>query len=130
MPVQRISFQSIPVADQDRAISFYQDILGFELQVDAPFEDDWRWIFLSIPGSDSRITFSRPDEIVVKDKPVLALVSDDVDADCVRWREAGVKITNDPQDAPWAPGVRWATIRDSEDNILFVESAASGGQDG
>ena len=118
----RISFQSIPVSDQDRALAFYRDVLKFEVQTDVPYETDWRWIFLRIPGSDSRIQFARTDDIVVRDKPVLALVSDDVDADCAQWGKAGVRITNPPQDAPWAEGVRWATIRDSEENVLFVES--------
>ena len=93
------------------------------MQTDVPYEKGWRWIFLSIPGSDSRIQFARTEDIVVRDKPVLAVVSDDVDADCARWEAAGVAITNEPQEAPWTPGVRWATIRDSEDNVIFVESA-------
>jgi predicted enzyme related to lactoylglutathione lyase len=120
--LKRISFQSIPVDDQDRALAFYRDVLGFGVQTDAPFEQGWRWIFLTIPGSDSRIQFARRADITVRDKPVLALVSDDVDADCTRWAKAGVRVTNPPADAPWMQGVRWATIRDSEDNVIFVES--------
>ena len=89
----RISFQSIPVSDQDRALAFYRDVLGFELQMDVPYEAGWRWIFLRLPGSDSRIQFAHTDDIVVRDKPVLALVSDDVDADCARWRTA-VRISS------------------------------------
>jgi catechol 2,3-dioxygenase-like lactoylglutathione lyase family enzyme len=56
MALKRISFQSIPVDDQDRALAFYRDVLGFAVQTDAPFEPGWRWIFLTIPGSDSRST--------------------------------------------------------------------------
>lgn len=123
MALQRISFQSVPVDDQDRALAFYRDILGLEVQVDAPYEEGWRWIFLKFPGSHDRLQFARRADITVVDKPVLALVSDDVDADCARWAGLGVTITNQPQEAPWAPGVRWATIRDSEDNVIFVESA-------
>jgi predicted enzyme related to lactoylglutathione lyase len=120
--LKRISFQSIPVDDQDRALAFYRDVLGFAVQTDVPYEGDWRWIFLTIPGSEGRIQFARRADITVRDKPVLALVSDDVDADCAAWASRGVRVTNPPADAPWMPGVRWATIRDSEDNLLFVES--------
>ena len=49
MALKRISFQSIPVDDQDRALAFYCDILGFEVHTDAPFDDGWRWVFLTIP---------------------------------------------------------------------------------
>ncbi len=123
MALKRISFQSIPVKDQDRALAFWRDAMGCEVQVDAPYEDGWRWIFMTIPGSDSRLQFARAGQITAAEgTPVLALVSDDVDADCARWREMGVAIVNGPGDAPWMQGVRWVLIRDSEDNLIFVES--------
>jgi catechol 2,3-dioxygenase-like lactoylglutathione lyase family enzyme len=122
MVLTRISFQAIPVDNQDRALAFYRDVLGLEVQTDAPYEEGWRWIFLRIPGSDSRITFARRGEISYGDKPVLALVSDDVDADCAAWAALRVRIASPPADAPWMQGVRWATIRDSEGNLIFVES--------
>lgn len=124
MSLKRISFQSIPVTDQDRALAFYRDVMGMDVQVDAPYLEGWRWIFLGIPGSDSRITFCRPDEIVAKEgTPVLALVCDDVDADSARWKAAGAEIAQGPGDAPWADGVRWVLITDSEGNLVFAESA-------
>jgi predicted enzyme related to lactoylglutathione lyase len=126
MALKRISFQSIPVDDQDRALAFYRDVLGFEVHTDAPMEKDWRWIFLIIPGAETRLQFAKRQDITVHDKPALALTTEDIDADCARWAKAGVTITNQPQDAPWLPGVRWATIRDSEDNILFIESLKEG----
>ncbi len=122
--ISHIGFQSIPVEDQDRALDFYRDVLGFAVQTDAAYEDDWRWIFLTLPGARTRLHFARAGEITVKDKPVLCLVCDDVDAAVATWREADVTIVNDPQDAPWQPNIRWATIRDSEDNLIFVESKA------
>ena len=122
MSVRRISFQSIPVDDQDRALAFYRDVLGFAVQTDLPYGEGWRWIFLTVPGSESRIQFARWTDIVVNDKPVLALVCDDVDADCLAWTRAGAEIVTAPGDAPWMAGVRWAMIRDSEGNLVFVES--------
>lgn len=122
MAIERISFVSIPVDDQDRAVAFYVEHLGFDVHTDAPFGENWRWIFLTRPGADTRLHFASRADMTIRDKPALALVSDDVDADCARWRNAGVVVTNEPQDAPWQPGVRWATIRDTEDNVIFIES--------
>jgi predicted enzyme related to lactoylglutathione lyase len=122
MALRRISFQSIPVDDQDRALAFYRDVLGFAVQTDAPYEAGWRWIFLTIPGSDSRIRFARRADIAVRDKPALALVCDDVDTDCAAWSAKGAEVASAPADAPWMAGVRWATLRDSEGNLIFVES--------
>lgn len=123
MALERISFQSIPVDDQDRALAFYRDVLGMDVQTDAPFEDGWRWIFLTIPGSEGRIQFARRRQFdVAEGTPVLALVSGDADADCDAWYRRGARIAQEPADAPWMEGVRWALIRDSEDNLVFVES--------
>ena len=120
--LQRIAFQSIPVDDQDRAIAFYTDILGMKVHTDVPYGDDWRWVFLEIPGAETRLQFAKREEITLHETPLLALVSDNIDADCARWRKQKVDITHGPDDAPWQPGVRWATIHDSEGNTLFIES--------
>ncbi|MEY9952764.1 VOC family protein [Leifsonia sp. EB34] len=41
----------IPVADQDVALAFYRDVLGFDVRVDAPLPTGGRWIMLAPPGS-------------------------------------------------------------------------------
>jgi len=122
MAIKRIQFQSIPVADQDRALAFYTDHLGFDVHTDAPFSEIWRWIFLTIPRAETRLHFAEMKDMDIHDKPALCLACDDVDAECARLGAAGVNITNQPQDAPWAPGVRWATVRDTEDNVILLES--------
>lgn len=122
MTISRINFLSVPVADQDRALGFYTKHLGFEVQVDAPYAENWRWIFLTLPNSETRLQFARQSEITFTDIPALTLVSDDVDAECTRLNAAGIAIKDSPADAPWAPGVRWAMIRDTEDNLILLES--------
>jgi len=123
MAIQRVNFTSIPVADQDRALSFYRDNLGFDVQLDAPYAVDWRWIFMALPNSRTRLHFARQSELRWQDgMPALALVSDNVDDDAARFRDAGVEITHGPEDTPWAEGARYLMIRDSEGNIVFMES--------
>lgn len=47
-----VSTIGIPVSDQDRALAFYRDVLGFEVRVDAPLPQlGSRWIMLAPPGS-------------------------------------------------------------------------------
>lgn len=122
MTIQRINFQSIPVEDQDRAIAFYRDQLGFSVQVDAPYEEGWRWIFMTLPGAETRLQFAKPGEVVHKDRPALCLVSDDVDAEAERLKSQGIEPTQGPADAPWAEGVRWLLIQDTENNSILLES--------
>ena len=44
--VNKISTVVIPVADQERAIEFYTQKLGFEKRIDVPFgpEEGYRWV--------------------------------------------------------------------------------------
>ena len=128
MALKRISFQSIPVDDQDRALAFYRDILGFEVHTDAPFDDGWRWVFLTIPGAETRLQFAKRSDITVHDKPALALACDDVDAECVRWRDAGVNVTNEPRmphGNPACAGRRYATAK----TIIPVHRILEGGHE-
>ncbi|MGO4594210.1 VOC family protein [Leifsonia sp. 2TAF2] len=47
-----VSTIGIPVADQDRALAFYRDVLGLEVRVDAPVPQlGGRWIMLGASGS-------------------------------------------------------------------------------
>jgi catechol 2,3-dioxygenase-like lactoylglutathione lyase family enzyme len=47
--IKGITFASVPVVNQDRALEFYTKKLGLRIITDAPFSDDQRWI-----GSASR----------------------------------------------------------------------------
>ena len=40
-----INFTSVAVDDQDRAMAFYTEKLGFTVDTDNPYDEGWRWIF-------------------------------------------------------------------------------------
>ena len=46
--ITHLKFASIPVTDQDRALAFYTEKLGFRVVTDSPFTHDQRWIELRI----------------------------------------------------------------------------------
>jgi catechol 2,3-dioxygenase-like lactoylglutathione lyase family enzyme len=48
---------SVPISDQDRAIKFYRDKLGFKVIRDNPFDEDRRWVEVS-PSPDAQTTIS------------------------------------------------------------------------
>ena len=50
MSISQIRTVAIPVADQERSLAFYTEILGFEKTLDAPFGPGQRWIEVSPPG--------------------------------------------------------------------------------
>ena len=120
-----IHFQTLGATDQARAVAFYRDRLGFEVERDAPYGQD-RWIFLALPGARTMLHIDKVDVMRPQDKPALVLACDDVDADCAALNAAGVPIHSGPDDAPWEPGTRWAMIHDSEGNLILLQTV--GGQ--
>ena len=58
--IRGIKIVSIPVTDQDRAMKFYTEKMGFKVATDQAFGPDRRWIELLIPGSDVNLALSRP----------------------------------------------------------------------
>jgi len=54
--VSRIGTVIIPVADQERAIRFYCETLGFEKRTDMPFGDNYRWVEVAPAGSGDTAT--------------------------------------------------------------------------
>jgi catechol 2,3-dioxygenase-like lactoylglutathione lyase family enzyme len=85
---------AIPVSDQERAVRFYVDRLGFEVRLDVPMGDGGRWVQVAPRGGrvavalvaagdgapvgvDTRITFATSDAEADRS----ALVGCGVDAD-------------------------------------------------
>ena len=55
-PITDVRTVGIPVTDQDRALEFYLEKLGFEKRLDAPLEEfDGRWIEVAPPGATTTI---------------------------------------------------------------------------
>jgi catechol 2,3-dioxygenase-like lactoylglutathione lyase family enzyme len=45
----------IPVSDQDKAVTFFVDTLGFEKRLDARVSDTLRWITVAAPGASTSV---------------------------------------------------------------------------
>jgi len=120
-----IHFQSLPVTDMARALGFYRDTMGFEVERDDPYGES-RWIFMRIPGARTLLHFEQVDRVVLGETPALILATNDVDATCSELRERGADIAREPADAPWAPGTRWAYVNDSEGNLVLIQAIGKG----
>jgi catechol 2,3-dioxygenase-like lactoylglutathione lyase family enzyme len=81
----------VPVSDQDRALEFYLDKLGFEKRVDTPFGEGERWVEVAPPGAATTIAIVPPregDPTGIETR--VAFASDDIDADHANLRARGV----------------------------------------
>jgi catechol 2,3-dioxygenase-like lactoylglutathione lyase family enzyme len=60
--VNNLGVAMFSVADQDAAIAFYTEKLGFELRADVPFGEhgDMRWVEVAPPGSTARLALNPP----------------------------------------------------------------------
>jgi lactoylglutathione lyase len=51
----------VSVADQDRALDFYVDVLGFDKTMDAPISPTMRWIEVAPPGASTSLALTAAD---------------------------------------------------------------------
>lgn len=93
MTTHKIAIVSIPVSDQQTALRFYRDILGFEVRSDNPFMgDNARWIEVAPVGSPTTLALVTWFENMQPGGVTgLVLESDDIDADVAALRERGME---------------------------------------
>jgi catechol 2,3-dioxygenase-like lactoylglutathione lyase family enzyme len=60
--VTQVGTVMLPVADQDRAIEFYAEKLGFELRADTPFGNGDRWVEVAPVGAATTVALVLPME--------------------------------------------------------------------
>lgn len=119
--VNKIANVVVPVADQDGALAFYVDKLGFEKRVDLPFGDSYRWIEVGLPGQDTTIALAPPPEgTTAGDRQTgISLQTDDIDGYYAQLKDSGIDV--DPEIMRMGGGVPpmfW--FRDLEGNVLLA----------
>jgi catechol 2,3-dioxygenase-like lactoylglutathione lyase family enzyme len=81
----------VPVTDQDRALEFYVDKLGFEKRTDTPYGDGERWLEVAPPGAATTIALVPPREGESAGiETHVGLTTEDIDADHADLRDRGV----------------------------------------
>lgn len=107
----------IPVKDQDRALAFYRDTLGFDVLMDAAYGEGERWIEVAPTGAPTSIALvpERAGNPAGVDTGV-RLVSGDASADHDRLRGNGVDVDAEVQPFP----VPMFRFRDPDANQLYV----------
>ncbi len=86
----------IPVSDQDAAIAFYREKLGFSLTSDTPYGDGQRWVEVTPPGGGTALALVPPMGSYEAGRMTgVALTSPDPRADHEELRGNGVDV--DPE---------------------------------
>lgn len=130
-----IAYCSVFVDDQDRALRFYTDVLGFVLKHDVPLGGP-RWLTVTAAGDpDGTELLLEPDghpavgpykrALVADGIPATAFAVDDVHAEIRRLREQhDVRVVQEP--VPMGPQTV-AVIDDTCGNLIQLFSAAPAG---
>jgi catechol 2,3-dioxygenase-like lactoylglutathione lyase family enzyme len=117
----KIATVIIPVADQDGAVDFYVNKLGFEKRVDVPFGNGYRWIEVGLGTESTTIALAPPPQggSVGKRETGISLQSDDIDAYHSQLKQAGVDVDAEvARMGEPVPPMFW--LRDPEGNTLMV----------
>jgi uncharacterized glyoxalase superfamily protein PhnB len=115
----KIANAQVWVHDQEEALTFYTEKLGFEVRSDVtlPEMGDFRWLAVSPPGQEdvSIVLMAIPGSPVMDEETVqqveglmakgfaggVFLTTDDCRAEYERLKERGVEFTEAPEERPY-----------------------------
>ncbi|MGN6272421.1 MAG: glyoxalase superfamily protein [Protaetiibacter sp.] len=114
----RIELVMVPVADLDRARSFYGETLGWPVDHDQRVSDDVHFIQVTPPGSACSIAFGRGiSEMAPGSLRALQVVVSSADEALADLRGRGVE-TSDIDEQPWG---RFVYFSDPDGNSWSVQ---------
>ena len=120
--ITQLKFVGIPTRDQDRALRFYTEKLGFEVSTDQVFDGKQRWIELRIGNAATRVVLFTPEGHENRIGTFFngAFTCDDVQATYRQLRARGVEFASEPQKQPWG---EFAIFKDPDGNQFVLSSA-------
>lgn len=119
--INKIATVIVPVSDQDRAIEFYVEKLGFEKRSDVPFGGGQRWVEVGLVGGATTIALAPPPQGTPTGhrETGISLQAENIDACRAQLKSSGVDV--DPEVSRMGdpvPPLFW--LRDPEGNTLLV----------
>lgn len=124
--VSNIGVAMFTVRDQDAALAYYTEKLGWEVRSDISFgeNNEMRWLEVAPPGSTARLALNPP----MQGEPgggAIGVETPDVHAEHDRVAAIdGVTIANPPMEMGGAPLM--FSIADPDGNHIWVVQAAPG----
>ncbi len=135
--IQRQSHSTIYVTDQDAALGFYRDTLGFEVNTDVTLDSGFRWLTLSPKGQPdlelilAQVTSGQMFDAETAEE-MKALVargafgigvfeSDDIHGDFERLSKQGVEFVSPPKEQFYGTE---AIVKDNSGNWFSLTQRA------
>jgi catechol 2,3-dioxygenase-like lactoylglutathione lyase family enzyme len=117
--IRGIKFTGIPVRNQDVALKFYTEKLGFKVVTDQPFNGGQRWIELLIPGADAGLALFTPPghEDRIGTFQSISFWCEDVFATAKILKSKGVAFAQEPKAEQWGAS---AIFKDPDGNQFVL----------
>ncbi|MFD2761588.1 VOC family protein [Lentibacillus juripiscarius] len=126
----RIKVTSVFVNDQEKALQFYTDILGFQKKMDMP-AGDFKWLTvvssedpdgveLLLEPNDNEAAKTYQEAIYEQGIPATSFVVEDIWQEYERMKKKGVEFTMEPTEA--GP-VTFAIFDDTCGNLIQLSQA-------
>ena len=127
----KIKLTSVYVDDQDKALRFYTDVLGFTKKTDVS-NGPYRWLTVASPDEPdgTELQLARNDNPAAKayqqalfqqGQPAVMFFTDDVKDDCERIKARGGELKMPPTDVT---GSTIAQVNDTCGNLIQITQLA------
>lgn len=115
---------TVGVNDQQKALDFYINKLGFEKIDDQPMSETERWIEVAPPGAQTHLMLGLRGQSAGDKSGFTGFVlhTDNIEATCETLKARGVTITQELSIEPWG---KWAQLVDLDGNEFGIWAPAS-----
>jgi catechol 2,3-dioxygenase-like lactoylglutathione lyase family enzyme len=96
--ITKMHMTVVTVSDQDAAVRFWTERLGFELRSDLPYGDGSRWVEVAPPGGETVLALvppMRPDSPGPGRPTGVGFTTADIDAAYASLRDQGVDVDDE-----------------------------------
>lgn len=123
--ISNIGVAMFTIADQDAAIAYYTQTLGWELRADIPFGDEGgnRWVEVAPPGSTARLALNPPMGEWGPGGGAIGVETPDAEAEYARAKAIDGVKTGELMGGE-GPMPRMFSIEDPDGNHIWVVQAA------
>ena len=118
--IQQIATVAVYVEDQDRALEFWRDRMGFEVRAQESMGAAGFWLEVALEGAGSRMVLY-PKSLMrnwQELKPSIVFECDDIHTTYESLRDRGVEFLEEPKRMAWGT---FARLRDIDGNEFLLK---------
>lgn len=120
--ISQIHSATIAVSDQDAALDFYVNKLGWKKSLDNQMGPDMRFVTVVPPGGSTELSLAHTswvgDAATLGGQTGISMITPDIDATYKTLTERGVRFKEPVAVMPWGQKAAW--FYDTDDNEFFL----------